>query len=278
MAEHDHQDNYDLKRSDIKEIERRTAIGAIIVLESVREEGEEELKRHPLALMWSGLAAGLSMGFSFLCTALLDTYMPDVSWKTLISSFGYSIGFVIVVLGRQQLFTENTLTAILPLLNSRRLSTLMSILRLWGIVLAANLMGILAFVLLLGPFSGAFDNVETSLGHLAPLALASPFWVTVLKGVMAGWLIALMVWLLPAAENTRLWVVLLITYFIGLGGYSHVIAGSADALYASIWGTASAYDYFIRFLFPALIGNVLGGVILVAILNYLQVSTGRDKS
>lgn len=99
-----------------KQVEERVALGANVVYETVRREGDEEMLRTSSALAWSGLAAGLSMGFSFVAEALLASYLPDRPWRPLISKLGYSVGFLIVVLGRQQLFTENTLTVILPLL------------------------------------------------------------------------------------------------------------------------------------------------------------------
>ena len=135
-----------LHGKEVRDIERRTAPRAIIVHEAVRLEGEEELKRSSSALAWSGLAAGLSMGFSLVSEGLLYQHLPDAPWRPLLSKFGYSVGFLIVILGRQQLFTENTLTPILPLLHRWRISTLMPVLRLSLIVLAANLTGTLLLV------------------------------------------------------------------------------------------------------------------------------------
>src|SRR5579883_1381967 len=92
-------------RTQQKQIEERAAIGAHIIHEAVRREGDDELKRSSQALAWSGFAAGLSMGFSLIAEALLAGHLPDALWKPLISKLGYSAGFLIVILGRQQLFT-----------------------------------------------------------------------------------------------------------------------------------------------------------------------------
>src|SRR5580704_11223709 len=124
-------------RAEQKQVEERVAIGANVVYEAIRREGDDELRRPPAALAWSAFAAGLSMGFSFVAEALLTTYLPNQPWVPLISRAGYSIGFLIVILGRQQLFTENTLTVILPLLLDTKLKMLLRVLRLWGVVLAA---------------------------------------------------------------------------------------------------------------------------------------------
>src|SRR5690348_7492421 len=99
-----------------EKIEERSALSAPIVYEIVRKEGDEEMERPATSLWWSGVAAGLSISFSLLAQSILELYLPDAPWRSLISSFGYAVGFLMVVLGRQQLFTENTITAVLPVM------------------------------------------------------------------------------------------------------------------------------------------------------------------
>jgi len=137
-------------RAEHKQVEERLAIGANVVYETIRREGEDELHRTVAALAWSALAAGLSMGFSFVAEGLLMSHLPDQLWRPLIASAGYCVGFLIVILGRQQLFTENTLTVVLPLLLRRDLATLLRMLRLWGVVLSGNLVGTFLFALCIG--------------------------------------------------------------------------------------------------------------------------------
>ncbi len=117
---------------------RRSAPGVAVIYEAIRQEAVAELSRPNRALLWSGLAAGLSVCFSFLAEALLQSGLPNVSWRPLISKFGYSVGFLIVILGRQQLFTENTLTPVLQLFQEKTLTILMNTIRLWAVVLVAN--------------------------------------------------------------------------------------------------------------------------------------------
>ena len=136
---------------------RHAAPPAVVIHEILRKEGEAELGRRPGAVFWSGLAAGLSMGFSFLAMALIQSELPEGPARHLIGSVGYSLGFVIVVLGRQELFTESTLTAVLPLLVRRDWETWLSLLRFWAVVLAANLLGTLIFASLL-TINGLFDE------------------------------------------------------------------------------------------------------------------------
>ncbi len=243
-----------------------------VIHEVVREEGEIELRRGAVALALSGFAAGLSMGFSFLALSLLRAGLPDEPWRRLVDSFGYSLGFVIVILGRQQLFTESTLTAVLPVLTSRTVRAALSTLRLWGIVLAFNLLGTFVFAALITP-DGVFPSeVRTALLEVGRESLSGSFGPTLLKAVFAGWLIALMVWLLPNIRPARLWVIILLTYVVSMGQFSHIIAGSTEAIFAVFTGEASASDYIVGFLVPTLVGNTIGGVSLVALLNHAPIA------
>src|SRR4051812_14145743 len=133
-----------LSDKELEEAEERSSVTVHVVHEAVRREGEEELKRSTSALAWSGLAAGLSMGFSIIAEGLLRSKLPDTPWRPVITKLGYSAGFVLVILGRQQLFTENTLTPMLPLFHKKDTATLWNVMRLWSVVLLANMAGALA--------------------------------------------------------------------------------------------------------------------------------------
>lgn len=264
------------ERQDLTESERRLMgqslrLKAALVHEVIREEGEEELARSPSALAWSGLAAGLSMGFSLVVEGLLRFYLPEAPWAPLIESFGYTTGFVIVVLGRQQLFTENTLTGVIPALTRRDRATWLALLRLWIIVLLANLAGAGLFATLAANAPIFEPNLHEDFLAIGERA-ASGGWIALfVQAVLAGWLIALMVWLLPGAGSSRLIVILLITYVVALGGFAHVIAGSVEVLYLVLAGELTFVSYLAGYLVPVLIGNVVGGSALVAMLNHAQV-------
>ncbi len=245
---------------------------ALVIHEIIRKEGEAELERRPSATLWSGLAAGLSMGFSFVAQALLKSQLKDAVAAEALSSLGYCVGFIIVVLGRQQLFTESTLTAVLPVLARRDLETLWKTIKLWNIVFAANIIGtwIFAAVLVYGhPLPAA---AGPALRELATAAIGDSFWRTLLRAVFAGWLIALMVWLLPSSRSARVLVILVLTWAVAMGKFSHVIAGSTEGAYAVLTGSAGLAQYLVRFLIPTLIGNTIGGVSLVGLLNHAPVS------
>jgi len=262
----------DLSDQQKQEVDQQSRPNAALIHETIRAEGESELERGGWALGFSGLAAGLSMGFSFLVDGTLQALLPAGPLRDVVSPFGYTIGFLIVVLGRQQLFTENTLTPVLALIHNRDLPTLRKLVRLWGIVLAANLAGAILFATALG-HGGAFEpNVVNAFAALGRQSMRAGFGPTFVRAIYAGWLIALMVWLLPAVEGARPLTILIITYIVALCGLSHIIAGTVDAAYAVQFAGVPVADFVMRFFVPTLLGNIVGGVALVAALNYGQVA------
>jgi formate/nitrite transporter FocA (FNT family) len=257
-----------------RQARERRNISAEIVHEAIRYEGEEELDRSSAALFWSGLAAGLTMGLSLVGQGMLRARLPDAPWRPLADAFGYTLGFVFVVAGRQQLFTENTLTPILPLLHDR--SRLRDVARLWGVVLVANLLGALAFAWAAAATPIFRPELKAAFLAIGREALAPSSWELFLRAITAGWLIALMVWLMPAAEHARLAMIMLPTYLIAATGLTHSIAGSVETLYLVCAGAAGWSDYA-RFVALALVGNIVGGVVFVAILNHKQVVAGEEE-
>lgn len=262
-----------------RKAEERKSISAEVVHAAIRLEGQEELERAPSALAWSGLAAGLSMGFSLLAEGLLRSHLPDAEWRPLLSSLGYALGFVIVILGRQQLFTENTLLPILPLLHRRSSSMLWLVARLWLVVLLTNIVGTTLFAWAMNLPGIVSADAQSAFAAIGEEAIRAGFGTRLLQGIFAGWLIALMVWLLPFAGQSRIVVIVALTYLISLGGFPHIIAGSVEVLYLVAAGELSVGGYLGRYFTPTLIGNILGGVTLVALINHAQVvSKSRRKA
>ncbi|HEX8161664.1 MAG TPA: formate/nitrite transporter family protein [Pyrinomonadaceae bacterium] len=259
-----------LTEQERKDVEERGAPRTEVVYEAIREEGESELKRSASALAWDGLAAGLSMGFSLAAEGLLRSHLPDAPWRPLVAKLGYAVGFLIIVLGRQQLFTENTLTVVLPLLQRPDAKTLGRVAKVWSVVLAANLAGALLFAWVAGHTEIFRHETRVAFAEIGREALEGWWWTYFLRGVFAGWLIALMVWMLPAAETARFFVVVAMTYLVALAGLAHIVAGSIDVLYVVTTGGAPWSAYF-GWMIPALAGNVVGGTALVAALGHAQV-------
>ncbi len=275
------QDSPHLDDNERRQAAERAHVEALVIYEVVREQGEKALERSSVALAWSGLAGGLSIGFSFLAEAYLKGGMPDAPWAVLVQAFGYSLGFLIVVLGRQELFTETTLTVLIPTLRRPSLPALGGTMRVWSVVLAANLLGTMAFGALAaqrGIFSGDAYGAMVS---LSTALMSHSFVVTMVDAGFSGWLIGLMVWLLPGAGPARPLIIILLSYTVALCQFPHVIAGSVEGSFAVFAGHASVSDYLMRFLLPTLLGNIVGGSLLTALLNHAPVAgelaqRGRD--
>ncbi len=266
-----------LSEQQTEEIKAQSRPNAALIHETIRAEGESELERRWWAIVLSGLAAGLSIGLSLIVQGEFQAFLSDEPVRRLVAPLGYAVGFLVVVLGRQQLFTENTLAPVLPLLHHRDCKTLLSVLKLWGLVLAANIAGTWAVAFTLA-HTNVFDpQVQKAFETIAHRTVEGSFPTTFVRGVFAGWLIALMMWLLPAAKGSRPHIIIIMTYVLALGEFSHVIAGSVDCAFLVQTGKASLSDYMFVFFIPTLLGNVVGGTTLVALLNYGQVAAELDK-
>ena len=268
----------ELTEKQQQEAQDRTSVSAIVVHEAIRHDGEEELSRSVSALAWSGLAAGLSMGFSFVGQALFYAYLPDAPWRRLLVSLGYPLGFLIVIIGRQQLFTENTLTAIIPLLTRRTPAALLSVMRLWTIVLASNLAGAHLFAWVVGNTPMFKAPIRAAMLAIATEAADVQFGPAILRGIFAGWLIALVVWMLAATDVDRVLIIVILTYTVGLAGLTHIVAGAVEVLFLAMVGAKTWASVAWGYLLPTLIGNCIGGVSLTAAVNHAQVVAGMGAA
>jgi formate/nitrite transporter FocA (FNT family) len=267
----------ELDADEQRKAEEEESLNANLTYEVIRREGEKELARSPYALAWSGLAGGLAMGFSFVAEGILRSHLPDVPWRPLITKLGYPVGFLMVSLGSQELFTENTLTPVVPYLVDRTREKFAKLRNLWGVTLLANLIGTVLFASALA-LTGIFEpEVKRAFAEIGHETLKPDSITVLLRGIFAGWLIAAMVWMIPASSTAQPVVITVMTYLVGIGTFAHVIVGSTEVLYLVVSGQATIGEYLFGFLIPALTGNVIGGLTLVAGLNHAQVVSGGKK-
>jgi formate/nitrite transporter FocA (FNT family) len=260
-----------LDEAERGEVERRMPPRAAVLHEAVGAVGEEELRRTPSALTWSGLAAGLSMGFSMVASAALQAYLPNVPSAHLVVSLGYSTGFVIVIMARQQLFTENTLTVVLPIVAAPSWGKLGRMLRLWSIVLIANLVGIVLFALVVAKLPLFAAPLNAAIVRLGTALMAYSVPEMFVKAVAGGWIIATMVWLMPAAESARLWIIVGLTWLIAAAGLVHVIGSAGEVFYLAFAGHLAWSEVFWHYLGPVLAGNIVGGTLIFTLISHAQV-------
>jgi formate/nitrite transporter FocA (FNT family) len=254
-----------------RDAERRMPPRAAVLHEAVGAVGEEELKRTPSALTWSGLAAGLSMGFSMVASGALKAYLPEAPYAHLLIAIGYSTGFVIVILARQQLFTENTLTVVLPLISAPSLGKLGLVLRLWTVVLIANIVGIALFALAVAKLPLFAPPIDHAIGALGATLMSYSVPEMFVKAVAGGWIIATMVWLMPAVESARLWIIVGLTWLIAAAGLVHVVGSAGEMFYLAFTGQLAWPEVFKHYLGPVLTGNIVGGTVIFTLISHAQV-------
>lgn len=241
------------------------------IYETIRREGEDELRRPPKSLFWSGLAAGVLISFSVLGEAILHLHLPNIPGRFVLENFGYCLGFVLVIMGRMQLFTENTITTVLPLLADPCANTIGQVARLWAIVFGANLVGAsiaAAFYLVPGVLSGELrGSIMAVSAHAVSFDPVTAFW----RGIPSGILIAALVWMLPRGGSDKLALIIIFTWLIAAGDFTHVVAGSVEVALMIFDGGLSVIDGVAGFILPVLLGNVLGGTAIFSALAWGQV-------
>ncbi|MFW1861716.1 formate/nitrite transporter family protein [Acinetobacter baumannii] len=258
-------------------VEEHEKLSPRLVYEIIRRDGAEELDRPTAALIFSGIAAGLVISFSFVFKAIIASYIPtDAIWTDLITNFGYTIGFLIAILGHMQLFTENTITTVVPLFKPFTLVKLRAVGRLWGIVILCNIIGTALASLFFLTTDLFTPNIDKALDELAHHVASFSAIQNLLKGVMSGLLIAALVWMLPSVSNKFL-VIFFMTYLIGLGDFTHVVVGSTEMSYLVWQGEASLGEYMFNFLIPTTIGNIIGGTGVFTLLIYGQVTEELEQ-
>ena len=242
------------------------------ILEQEIRTGKDELDRSAKGLLLSGLSAGLEVSFSLLLMAvvmhLTEGRVAEPFAEILVAN-AYAVGFLFVVFGRSELFTEHTTLAVLPVLDGR--SSVGRLLRLWGLVYAANLTGAAAFAAAASWIGPALHITEPrAFGHIAAGLVQHPAGVMLASAVLAGWLMGLMSWLVAASRDTigQILLVWLVAFSIGLLHLHHVVVGTAEVLAGVFLGQGATFPDFLRFLGLATVGNLAGGILFVALIKY----------
>jgi formate-nitrite transporter family protein len=245
------------------------------IYEQVSRNARHELDRAALGLAISGLAGGITMGLTALSTSIVLAELGPSPIGKFVAHVLYPIGFIAVILGRAQLFTENTLYPVALMLAERR--HVWRTLRLWSIVLPSNVFGAFIFAVLAvrtGALQPEFVHSMAQMGVQATQSSSHHiFW----SGVIGGWIIALVAWLVSGSHSITGSVLLiwLLTFVVGLGGFAHCIATSGEIFAAILDHQLPVLRYF-SWLLAATIGNIVGGVLLVTLLEYGQVKGGED--
>ena len=251
--------------------QRRTARE---IFEAVEDNGHDELRRSAKALAFSGLAGGLSMGLTGLAVAAAMLALPPSPSREFVAYLVYPVGFIAVIIGRAQLFTENTLYPVALVLSEKR--HVLDTLRLWTVVFSCNVLGAAAFALLAIKTPSLTPSMAGQLIQLGVRAAeggsAHIFW----SGIIGGWIIALVAWMVTASHWTigQIAVIWILTFVVGIGHFSHCIAASGEIV-SAVLGGAVHFPRYLQWLGLATSGNIVGGVTIVTLLNFGQVKVGE---
>ena len=250
------------------------------IYEQVANNARQELGRSSVSLAISGLAGGIFMGLSALGNAIaiaLLTTPGTVPTHTIffVGKMFYPLGFIVVILGRSQLFTENTLYPVALVLAERK--HFWKTLRLWATVLPANVLGAFAFAAIAALTGALRPDMVQSLVKLGSDALHNPASTIFWSAVMGGWIIATVAWLVSGSHSITgsVLIIWMLAFVVGLGNFAHSIATSGEILAAVLVGQAAWSSYGI-WLLLAVAGNICGGVGMVTLLEYGQVIYGKD--
>jgi formate/nitrite transporter FocA (FNT family) len=246
------------------------------IYEQVSRNARHELDRPAIALAISGIAGGVTMGLTGLSISIVVGALGPSAMSRFIAQFFYPVGFIAVILGRAQLFTENTLYPVALMLAERRHAW--TTLRLWAIVLPSNVLGAFLFALLVVRSGGLRPEYVSAMMIFGTEAAHVPWMHVFWSAVIAGWIIALVAWLVSASHSITGSVMLiwLLTFIVGLGRFAHCIASSGEIFAAVLQRQVSTAQYF-TWLSAAVLGNIIGGVVIVTLLEYGQVKGGEQE-
>ena len=272
----DHEDMSDTAvaiKDEVEEnsVENAAKLAPKLIYEIIRRDGEEELSRTTRSLIWSGIAAGIMISFSVVGEAIFRTYLPDTPSRFLVENLGYTLGFLIVILSRMQLFTENTITTVLPIIHGPTLHRLGRLARVWALVLGANLIGAFLVASLYVFTPSLPDELTPALLELSRHAMGFSPSEAFFRAIPAGVLIAAIVWMLPQAENVAFFVIIVFTWLIAAGDFTHIVAGSVEMAYLLVQNEVDLATAIGSFFLPVLAGNIIGGTVIFSIMAYGQV-------
>jgi formate/nitrite transporter FocA (FNT family) len=240
------------------------------IFRGVEKNARDELRRSTQALAFSGLAGGMSMGLTGIAVAAAMVALNGVPGRGFIAYMLYPVGFIAVIIGRAQLFTENTLYPVALVLSEKR--HMGETARLWTVVFVGNVLGAIAFAGLAVGSDALNPDIHAALVELGKQAVQGTashiFW----SGVIGGWIIALVAWLVTASHWTigQIAVIWLLTFVVGVGHFAHCIASTGEIMSAVIAGAVPLSRY-LAWLALATSGNITGGIMIVTVLNFGQV-------
>ncbi len=244
------------------------------ILQRLLASADEEINHGTRELFFSGVTAGFAIVITFIGYAVGNAQFPN---NHFLASLLYPIGFIYIILGRYQLFTENTLPPVKLVMT--RLASLPLLLRLWAIVLVGNVLGAAFGAIILANTQVLAPEAMDAGAEFTRHGLETGWWNVFFKALFAGWIVAGVVWMCTAARDTmsRLVIIYIGFYFIAAGHLFHVVTTACEIfffLFVDIAGPGF-FELIWKFWIPVLLGNTIGGVLLFTFIGYAQAEQQR---
>ncbi|HKK38356.1 MAG TPA: formate/nitrite transporter family protein [Cryomorphaceae bacterium] len=231
-----------------------------------------EYRRSQPALFLSAFTAGLEIGFTIVLMGLFyTTFVEKLDEHTLhlVISLGYPLGFIFVVIGKSQLFTEQTSLAVIPFLKG--VVSFGELMKLWVVVLIGNLIGGSLFALFITWIGPEREIISEEAFVSFAEALTKTSWFIILgSAILAGWMMGLLSWLITTAQETisRIFIIVLVTFVIGYGKLHHCIVGTVELVAGLVHAPDPDLGIYGLTLLFSILGNIVGGAFFVAGLKY----------
>lgn len=231
----------------------------------IADEGTIRLKRDTGDLITTGVLGGMDVSLGVLALLLV----LDATGSSMLAALAFAIGFIALLLGRSELYTENFLIPLATIAGGK--GTVGQLIRLWTVTLITNMVGAL---ILAGLVVAAFPHLwDTAIEVAAPYAGAE-LTEAIALGLLAGITITFMTWIVHAAHSEfgRMVAVTMSAFLLSAGHMHHVVVISGEMFIALLTGAAPFHlGDWARVAALATVTNAVGGLLLVTVFRFAQV-------
>ena len=248
--------------------------------ESVKE-GSRRLQRGTLGMASTGVIGGVDVMIGIMALTVVSGALAVVVPEPVAhvgGSLVFGVGFVLIILGRSELFTENFLVPIAPVL--RRLAPVSAVARLWTVTALANLVGIFVLAAIFTRAGLVPPETLDAAGKVADTFAERDFIAALLSAIIAGTVMTLFTWIATAVELdvARIGIALIVGFILAAPSLNHAIVGFGEMSFGLLAGTTSSAEWIdVAQNFPvSVLGNLIGGLGFVTLARVLQVQGEPD--
>ncbi len=229
------------------------------------DQGEQRLGRDWSAMLATGLMAGLEVGIGILAMLVVI----ERTGSQMLGGVAFSVGFLALLLGHSELFTEGFLIPVTTTVAGR--ARWVDLLRFWAVTLVTNLIG--GWVITWFAIQG-FPQIRATAVKSASGFIDAGIGVRSLAlGVLAGAVITLMTRMQHGTESEPARIVASVASAFVLAGMPlfHSILDSL-VIFAALHTGHTRFGYldWLGWLGWAVLWNMVGGIGLVTLLRLVR--------